>query len=450
MAAIPLFAKSYPAIYQALASGEPISCTVADTVFEGVSAPVAVVMDFFCLAELKVTRALTGNLPIISWITGGSPTLLRFWGPQSMGGIGDQSARIQEEVARTGRAASEVADEVGYANTFSLGTLTNLRHPQIYNHTDGTLIQIPGVPPMYDYEFFPQKLPFEMPLSLIINAGQEFLKESNAMLIASSDAYEEHSLDALRAWQSLEQKPVYTIGPLLPFALASSQSDVNQDNIGIAAFLDNALNHSGEHSVVFISFGTSFWPTLPDYLEEVVESLIEYKFPFILAHASPFAQVSVELSRKIQASGIGLLTPWSPQQFILNHPSTGWFLTHGGHGGITESLACGVPLICWPFSADQPAAAAHITENLKVGFELFEVRTGRGLEALYRTRKAPSGNRHAVQAEIRRVLDACRSEEGVQIRRNAHRLMNELRSTWSETGPARLALRDFIRTFVVV
>ena len=29
---------------------------------------------------------------------------------------------------------------------------------KIYYHTEGKLIQIPGLPAMYDYEFFPQKV----------------------------------------------------------------------------------------------------------------------------------------------------------------------------------------------------------------------------------------------------------------------------------------------------
>ena len=31
-------------------------------------------------------------------------------------------------------------------------------YPKILNHTEGKLIQIPGLPAMYDYEFLPQKV----------------------------------------------------------------------------------------------------------------------------------------------------------------------------------------------------------------------------------------------------------------------------------------------------
>ena len=84
----------------------------------------------------------------------------------------------------------------------------------------------------------------------------------------------------------------------------------------------------------------------------------------IFAHASPFYKISEQLIEKVKSSGVGKLTTWSPQQFILNHPvlypyfyllrlnsynkillqATGWFIAHGGFNGVTESLGSGVPL----------------------------------------------------------------------------------------------------------
>ena len=43
-------------------------------------------------------------------------------------------------------------------------------------------------------------------------------------------------------------------------------------------------------------------------------------FNQILAHASSHAKISDQQAERIKSSGVGLLTTWSPQQFILNHP----------------------------------------------------------------------------------------------------------------------------------
>ncbi|KAG5637116.1 hypothetical protein H0H81_005709 [Sphagnurus paluster] len=167
-----------------------------------------------------------------------------------------------------------------------------------------------------------------------------------------------------------------------------------------------------------ISFGTIFWPSEnPDYLEEVIDALLENKIPFIFSHASPFAKIPAQLSERVNSSALGFLTSWAPQQ------------------------------IFWPFEADQPTGAAHVTENLKAGIELFEVRSGRGLGPIYRNGKTPKGTREAVGEEIRRVLDICKGEEGDQMRRNAERLKVEFRNVWEKGGSAILEVQKFLKDY---
>lgn len=40
----------------------------------------------------------------------------------------------------------------------------------------------------------------------------------------------------------------------------------------------------------------------------------------ILAHASPFASVPGAVQEKVGKYGLGLLSPWVPQQYVLTHP----------------------------------------------------------------------------------------------------------------------------------
>ena len=62
---------------------------------------------------MHATRAISGHsVPIISCITTGAAFVIRDFGPESMGGVGDIRPRIEAETARTGRPYDEVGIEV--------------------------------------------------------------------------------------------------------------------------------------------------------------------------------------------------------------------------------------------------------------------------------------------------------------------------------------------------
>lgn len=423
------FAEAYAAAYDTLVKEEPITCAETGTTFGAAPAPSVLIIDFFNLPHLKASRKLTGySVPIIAWLPCSASLFIHVWGPERLGGYGDFGAKVDAEAALTGRPSADIAEE--------------FYRPPL---DTSTVFRVPGLPPMYHHEFQPQKINLALPITFLIDT-REFVLSSDGFVIASSDAYEKESLDALRGWFAELRKPSYTIGPILPTS-EKTRSDVNKNSL-VEAFLDSMLRSHGKCSVFFISFGTIFWPSEnPDYLEEVIDALLENKIPFIFSHASPFAKIPAQLSERVNSSALGFLTSWAPQQFILNHPATGWFLSHGGHGSVMESLSCGIPLIFWPFEADQPTGAAHVTENLKAGIELFEVRSGRGLGPIYRNGKTPKGTREAVGEEIRRVLDICKGKEGDQMRRNAERLKVEFRNVWEKGGSAILEVQKFLKDY---
>ena len=103
--------------------------------------------------------------------------------------------------------------------------------------------------------------------------------------------------------------------------------------------------------------------------------------------------------------------------------------------------------ICWPIAVDQPTAAVHLTENLNVAFELFQVRTGDGLKPLARNGIAAEGTREAVGIEIRQTIDLCRSQKGQVMRSNAEKLKLKFAKAWEEGGAARQEIRKFLHKY---
>jgi hypothetical protein len=62
---------------------------------------------------LHATRAVSGHsVPIISSVAAGAGALIRGFGPESIGGVGDFGAEIDAEVARTGLSDDEIGPKV--------------------------------------------------------------------------------------------------------------------------------------------------------------------------------------------------------------------------------------------------------------------------------------------------------------------------------------------------
>ncbi|KAJ8469425.1 hypothetical protein ONZ51_g8997 [Trametes cubensis] len=433
----PLIASTYEEAFEdawaKIAAKEPITCTVTGTVYEpNPVLPKQVILDFFAFRPHMYIRRVAPDVKIYTWFSGSAYNLMYLFGPENLGGLGNLLPKIEEDVAKTGKPFDIVSVEHFW-------------------RSEGNVIRVPGLPPMYDYEYQPQvvHLPPELVGNSFVKAHKVFLETDGVLLMGPEALDPEESSSALRQWLNGLGKSVYFSGPLLPDGKKAAAEEQRASPLGekTIAFLDRELQEKGEKSVLYISFGSIFFPLKPDILATFLEAVMELNIPFILSHPSPFAVFSEELKQKVEDYGHGMFSPWVPQQTILSHPATGWFVTHGGFNSTVECIHAGVPPICWPFMADQTVNTIILTETYNAGYELLEVRTGHGLRPIYRTGKAPSDTLSAVKKEALDVLQKAFGEDGEQKRSNLLAVKARIDRAWEDGGASRRDVGILVDSF---
>ena len=69
----------------------------------------------------------------------------------------------------------------------------------------------------------------------------------------------------------------------------------------------------------------------------------------------------------------GYIVSWAPQEEVLVHQAIGGFLTHSGWNSTLESIVVRVPMICWPYFADQQVNSRFVSEVWKLGLDMKDV-----------------------------------------------------------------------------
>nr|KYP41620.1 Cytokinin-O-glucosyltransferase 2 [Cajanus cajan] len=156
------------------------------------------------------------------------------------------------------------------------------------------------------------------------------------------------------------------IGPLL-----RSNDNTNATTRSMGQFWEedlscmNWLDQQPHGSVTYVAFGsiTLFNQNQFDELALGLD-LTNRPFLWIVRHDNKLTYPSEFQGHE------GKLAEWAPQQKVLNHPAIACFVTHCGWNSTMEGLSNGVPLLCWPYIADQIYNKIHICDELKLGVGL--------------------------------------------------------------------------------
>ncbi|KAA8538104.1 hypothetical protein F0562_027712 [Nyssa sinensis] len=199
----------------------------------------------------------------------------------------------------------------------------------------------------------------------------ERAKKASAIIL---NTFVELEGDVVNALSSM-LPPVYTIGPL--HLILNQVDDSSLKSIGSNLWKEEPkclewLDSKEPNSVVYVNFG-SITVMTPDQMVEFAWGLANSNQSFLWIIRPDLvtgdsAILPPELVRETKERG--LLASWCPQQEVLSHPSIGGFLTHSGWNSTLESICGGVPMICWPFFAEQQTNCWYSCSQWGIGMEI--------------------------------------------------------------------------------
>ncbi|XP_009341756.2 (R)-mandelonitrile beta-glucosyltransferase [Pyrus x bretschneideri] len=251
----------------------------------------------------------------------------------------------------------------------------------------------------------------------------ERAKKASAIILNTFHDFEREVLDAL----STLLPPVYSIGPL---NLQIGQIPVDKELKSIRSNLwieePECLEwlHTKEpNSVVYVNFG-SITVMTNEQLTEFAWGLANCKKTFLWVirpdlvggDSAVVPQEFVE-----ETKDRSLMASWCPQEQVLSHPAIGGFLTHCGWNSTLESVCGGVPMVCWPFFAEQQTNCRFSCKELGIGLEI-----------------EGDVKRKYVEGLVRKLMDG---KEGKEMRKKAlewKKLAKE-----ASSGPNGLSFVDF-------
>jgi hypothetical protein len=198
-------------------------------------------------------------------------------------------------------------------------------------------------------------------------------------------------------------------------------------------------------SVLYISFG-SLAQLSPKQVIELARGLEASERPFVWAIKEAKSNADVQawlvaegLEERVADRGL-LVRGWAPQVTILSHPAVGGFLSHCGWNATLEAITHGVPVLTWPYFADQFCSERMLVEVLDVG-----VRSGAKLPPMNLPEEAEGVQVTSADVDkaVAELMDV--GSDGTARRARAKELAVKAKAAMEEGGSPYAELDDMLR-----
>ncbi|KAI5072416.1 hypothetical protein GOP47_0012522 [Adiantum capillus-veneris] len=233
---------------------------------------------------------------------------------------------------------------------------------------------LPGLPTLYNIDL-PHFKHVKDDSLYVWNLSVQSLKICNTRahtIVVNS--FNELEASAFIALSKCCEVPIYGIGPWIETLHKECATNLWREDEACMTWLDQ----QPASSVLYVSFG-SITVLSQAQFDEILDGLLSSEQHFLWAFRPGLVEDATCSSTPTyvmsKSHSKGFVVDWAPQVKVLAHPSIGGFLTHCGWNSVTESIAHGVPMLCWPYFADQPLNARCIVDEWKLGLR-FEFSEG--------------------------------------------------------------------------
>ncbi|KAI3473299.1 hypothetical protein Pfo_028543 [Paulownia fortunei] len=252
------------------------------------------------------------------------------------------------------------------------------------------------------------------------------------------NSFEELEPEYVKEYSKAKGEKVWCIGPV---------SLCNTDSLDLAergnrASIDEQdclkwLDLHEPRSVIYASLGSLARLTAPQMLELAL-GLEASERPFIWALGGSTSGALEEwfsengFEERTKDRGF-LIRGWAPQVLILSHQAIGGFLTHCGWNSTLEGISAGVPMVTWPFFADQYCNEKLVVQLLRIGVSV-------GVEVPVRWGEEDKVGVLVKKDDVKKAIDSLmdEGEEGQERRRKARELGEMAKRAVEEGGSSHL------------